>query len=177
MRQRCNNPSSESFKWYGGRGIKVCDRWNQSFECFLTDMGVCPPELSIERINNDGNYCPENCRWETRSVQARNTSRNRLVELRGETKCMMEWCEIYGLKFSTVNNRIKRGWKLDRVFAPLVHGHRSQPIEHDGKSMMLTEWAKYLDVTYSSLHSRLNLMKWSVERAFTQNYQDCGREL
>jgi hypothetical protein len=69
---RCSNPKERNYKHYGGRGISMCERWRDSFEAFLSDMGTAPPDLSIDRINNEGNYEPGNCRWATRSEQMRN---------------------------------------------------------------------------------------------------------
>lgn len=76
MRQRCNNANNEAFKWYGARGISVCDKWSD-FRNFLSDMGEKPHGLSIGRIDNDGNYCKENCRWETPIQQSNNQRNNR----------------------------------------------------------------------------------------------------
>ena len=75
MRQRCLNPKTHQFKDWGGRGITVCDRWLHSFENFLADMGECPPKLTLDRIDNDGNYEPNNCRWTTMREQRLNQRR------------------------------------------------------------------------------------------------------
>jgi hypothetical protein len=75
IQQRCYNPDAQNFKYYGARGIKVCQRWLESFENFLVDMGRCPPSLTLERNDNDGNYEPSNCRWATWSEQNRNKRR------------------------------------------------------------------------------------------------------
>jgi len=105
--QRCNNPNCRNYKNYGGRGIKVCDKWLK-FEDFLQDMGEKPEGLSLDRVDNNGNYCKGNCRWATWKEQQRNSRNNRLITINGETKCLAEWCEIYKKPYQTVYNRINR---------------------------------------------------------------------
>ena len=93
LKQRCNNPNNKDYKKYGGRGIKVCDRWLNSFENFLEDMGEAPEGMSIDRTNNDGNYEPNNCRWTTSETQSRNCrgSTNSLSKYKGVSKHQKIW--------------------------------------------------------------------------------------
>lgn len=110
MRSRCNNPTMPSYANYGGRGIRVCERWSE-FPAFLADMGHPPsPEHSIDRINNDGNYEPSNCRWATAAVQRRNSRRVVLVTINGKTQCLKDWCLELGLSYGTVSERVRRGY-------------------------------------------------------------------
>lgn len=113
---RCYNENDIMFKNYGGRGIRVCDRWLHSFENFYSDMGPRPSNKhSIDRENNDKDYCPENCRWATRKQQARNTTRTRKIMWRGEERAYRDVCDQYGLPDSTVRSRLKRGWDIERA--------------------------------------------------------------
>jgi hypothetical protein len=109
MRQRCSNPNSSNYEWYGGRGIKVCERWD-SFANFLSDMGERPDGLSIDRRDNDGDYCPENCRWATTKQQHRNKSSNRLITHNSQTRCLIEWSEFAGLSIRVLAERLRTGW-------------------------------------------------------------------
>ncbi len=109
MKGRCCNQKNKAFKDYGGRGIKVCDRWLNSFENFLADMGERPtPKHSIDRINNDGNYEPSNCRWATRLQQGRNKRGVKLVTINKETRCITEWIEHLGLNKKDVDKALYR---------------------------------------------------------------------
>lgn len=114
MRRRCNQPHRPDYHRYGGRGIRVCDRWNESFDAFLADMGQKPgPEYTLDRIDPDGPYSPENCRWATRKTQARNTRTNHYVEVDGERMTLAEAAERYGIHYPTFINRYKTlGWDL-----------------------------------------------------------------
>lgn len=107
--QRCNNSNHTSYKNYGGRGINVCDRWLK-FENFLEDMGERPPNLTIDRVDNNEDYCKENCKWSTNKEQKRNTRRNILVTINGITKCLKDWCKIYKLNYNTIRSRLRLGW-------------------------------------------------------------------
>jgi hypothetical protein len=113
MRSRCQNPRSGQYHRYGGRGIKVCDRWND-FATFLSDMGPRPSKMhSIDRIDVNGDYCPENCRWATPRQQSGNRRSNRLVSFNGEQKTVAEWAREFGLSPLTLIARLNRGWTTE----------------------------------------------------------------
>lgn len=125
MIHRCLNPTSKDYKRYGGRGITVCDRWKESIEAFLADMGPRPSAKHVlGRIDMDGNYEPGNCSWITRTQQARNTRRNRLVTYQGQTKCITEWAEEVGIHHSILRNRLKQGWSAERMLTMPVRESR-----------------------------------------------------
>lgn len=112
MKARCYNPNNEKFKRYGFRGIKICDEWRNSFSAFESwslTHGY-KEGLSIDRIDNDGDYCPENCRWATRTVQANNTSTNVFITYNGEKKTATEWERILGMNPKTMMRRKEVGW-------------------------------------------------------------------
>lgn len=112
MRRRCDTPSQSSYRRYGGRGIKVCARWNISFESFLDDMGKRPSSVhSIERKDTNGNYEPENCRWATVIEQANNRRNNRLVEYRGKRMSVADLARTSGTKviYHTILRRLNAG--------------------------------------------------------------------
>lgn len=108
MRTRCNNPRVRAYPRYGGRGIKVCPRWD-SFSAFLADMGEAPEGMSLDRWpDKSGNYEPGNCRWATPKEQARNMRVNRLIEHDGETLCLSEWAERFGTTSDVLWKRLRR---------------------------------------------------------------------
>lgn len=120
MRNRCNNPNNTHYKRYGGRGIKVCERWND-YNVFHEDMVPSyKKSLTLERINNDGNYEPSNCKWATTKEQARNTSRNAFYTIGGITKCFTEWCLGFSMNQTTVRARIKRGMTIEEALTAPV---------------------------------------------------------
>lgn len=126
MRQRCTNPNATGYEQYGGRGIKVCERWMDSFEAFFADMGDPPSDdHSLDRRNNDGPYSPENCRWATEVEQHNNRSDNRMLTHDGRTLTVAEWVRVTGLSKDTILKRLKRGWSVDRALsAPVIETGR-----------------------------------------------------
>lgn len=121
MKARCENPHHDSFNRYGGRGITVCERWRDSFESFLEDMGRCPPKMTIDRKDNNGNYEPNNCRWATRREQARNTSKTKLIRFNGITMPLIAWAESLGMNPVTLHSRIDTyRWTIARALTTPV---------------------------------------------------------
>ena len=115
MKNRCINPSNQAFSNYGGRGIKVCDRWLNSFENFLADMGRRPDGLTLERNDNNGDYEPGNCRWATYEQQANNRRSNRLLTARGETKTLAQWSKHLNIPKSSLHGSLNRGIGLEVI--------------------------------------------------------------
>lgn len=128
---RCRNPNSYKYKDYGGRGIKVCSRWENGdgirtgFQCFLSDIGQKPsPKHSVDRINNDGDYEPSNCKWSTNKRQANNRRSNRKLTYQGESMSMMDLADKYRMSYFVLRNRISRGWPVDKAITmPLGTGY------------------------------------------------------
>lgn len=119
MKQRCNNENSQSYKNYGGRGIQICKEWNEDFMKFFNwamSHGYSE-ELTIDRIDVNGNYEPSNCRWLTRAEQLKNTRKTVLITYNGITKCAMDWCKELGLKNNVVIHRVKSGLPVEQVLA------------------------------------------------------------
>ena len=124
MKARCQNPKNPSWKYYGGRGIKICSEWLSSFECFANWAKThgYSDSLSIDRINVNGDYRPENCRWATNKLQARNKTDN--VFYKG--RCLADWCEELGISRRTVDRRIHRShWPIEKaLFTPVINQKR-----------------------------------------------------
>jgi hypothetical protein len=107
MKSRCLNPNDKSYKNYGGRGIKVCKEWQESFTSFIDDMGWRPnKKYSLERINYNKDYCPENCKWILKSEQTKNCRRVKLIAYNGKEHCLTDLCKLLGLVYSTMRHRV-----------------------------------------------------------------------
>lgn len=116
MRQRCYQETQHNYHRYGGRGIRVCERWLECFENFLADMGTAPsPCHSIDRIDNDGDYEPGNCRWATSREQQRNRCNSRLLTFGGVTQTMAQWADQTGLSYAAIKCRLRRGRTVEEA--------------------------------------------------------------
>lgn len=121
MRLRCTSPKHAAWPSYGGRGITVCDRWLESVQAFVADMGPKPtPQHELDRIDNSKGYEPGNCRWATRKANDRNRRSNRMVTFRGERLALAEWCERLGLPRDTTKKRLDAGWPVEKALTTPV---------------------------------------------------------
>lgn len=168
MRNRCNNPNCKDYIYYGAKGVKVCDDWNNygAFRewsyanGYIEDTG-----LSIDRKDVNGMYSPENCRWATKIEQMNNMSSNHLITYNGETHTIAEWSAITGIPFGVLESRIVPcGWECERALTTPINSHRKQ-YEHLGKKHTLTEWANLYELNNNTLYNRVNLYGWSLAKA------------
>lgn len=127
MMDRCYNRLNDNYRYYGGRGIQVCERWFR-FENFLIDMGKKPIKLTLERINTNGDYCPENCKWATMKEQNNNKRNNRLLSFRGVIMSVTKWAEKLGINSKTLQSRVNRGWTDERILTTPVRN-----LDHTGR--------------------------------------------
>lgn len=115
MRRRCNNPRELEYHNYGGRGITVCDEW-QNFENFYKDMGDPPLGMSIDRIDNNKGYYPENCRWANAATQSNNKRNTIHITFDGKTKTISDWSKEKGVKTDIIRYRLRKGWPKPMLF-------------------------------------------------------------
>jgi hypothetical protein len=156
MKTRCYNPSYAEWSQYGGRGITVCDRWLESYDNFFSDMGPKPSQLhSLDRINNDAAYSPENCRWATKKEQGYNRSDNLMVEYLGVTKCMAEWAQELGISYKVLMGRYHRQKdRGERLFRPVAEARKDVLVEYRGSAKNLSEWARETGIGRKTLSDR-----------------------
>lgn len=174
---RCHDPKNQSFKLYGGRGIEVCDRWrrpddpNAGFAAFYGDMGDRPTVgHSLDRIDNDGPYSPENCRWADRREQGNNRRTCRMMTMNGELVPVMVAARSVGLSHACVVGRLNAGWSDEEALRPLSNPDRPwtrRVAIIDGEEVPLTQAAKAAGLPYAAVMKRLE-QGYSVERALSK---------
>jgi DNA-directed RNA polymerase subunit RPC12/RpoP len=166
IKSRCLNSNVPEFKSYGGRGISICDQWIDSFENFISDMGNRPsPHHSIDRINNNGNYEPSNCRWATQETQANNTRKNKKIEINGEKKKDAECAIEAGLNSQIVYKRQKRGHSGVNLVLPR---RELMVFEFNGVAATIPEWSRLTGIKSATLYWRINKQRWSIEESLTK---------
>lgn len=128
MKTRCLNPNYESYSHYGGRGIKICREWSESFQKFYDDMGPRPsPKHSLDRIDPNGDYCPENCRWATQAEQCNNNRKNVIIFHNGQSKTLSMWSIEVGVPYHTLKRRIRQlGWDTEKALTTPVAPHKQR---------------------------------------------------
>ena len=164
MKTRVTNPNQDDAKRYVLRGIKCCNEWLNSFDSFYKDMGPCPEGYSLDRINPNEDYCPENCRWASNETQARNRGDFNLVyTYNGETHVLKEWANILNIKYTTLYNRITRSKMSFRE--AITRKKEDNLTLFKGEYKTLKEWCSIYNIKYQTVINRINKHHWSVEEA------------
>lgn len=165
MIARCYSPGDYHYKWYGARGIDICDEWRDCFQNFY-DWSIkngYDESKSIDRIDNNKGYCPNNCRWASYKEQMRNTSRNHMICYDNQERCLTEWAEIAGIPESTFRSRMKRGWSMERIMnTPLTrYSTGTILVTYGEKTMTIHEWSKLTGIPTKAIKYRLGA-GWDV---------------
>lgn len=182
MKQRCEDPKRENYKYYGARGISVCEEWHdpEVFIAWALSHGY-KEGLSLDRIDNGRGYSPDNCRWADAKTQGRNQRSNHLVEYNGETRCLSEWSEIVGIPVPTIWRRLNKGMSAQDAFTTppkkRTKNIENKPIivEYGGVKRTLREWSEITGLSHQLLRTRIN-RGWKPERALTTPVQLKGNE-
>lgn len=189
MIRRCYNKDDKSYPTYGGRGITVCDRWKESFKNFREDMGLRPsPQHSLDRKDNNGNYCLENCRWATQEEQSNNKSTNIFLEFQGERLTISQWSRKLNLSKTLIRNRINRNLPIDQILSPIkvISTKEIANEKHTfrGESFTMKEWAEKLKVNYRSFKSlvrnrsleyAVSFYRGEIKHEFWNRCDCCGK--
>lgn len=169
MKERCNNPNCKDYKYYGEKGVKVCEEWQDNFQAFYDWAMVngYNDTLTIDRINVNGDYTPDNCRWVTMKVQCNNKSCNIQITYNGKTQNLKQWSDELGISYRTLYQRISvRHWDTDKALGTKENASIKQ-ITYNGKTQTMKEWANEVGINYRTLAARLNQYHWSIEKALT----------
>lgn len=172
MMTRCYNTNRETYHLYGGRGIIVCERWH-SFENFLADMGERPSGMTIDRIDNNGIYRPENCRWANHSTQTRNSRKATLLTFLGRTQSLVAWADEIGVSPKTLSSRLNYcGMTVEQALTTKKNAKpntkKERLLTYQGRTQRLVDWAREYGISPKTLSARINKCNMSVEDALTR---------
>lgn len=153
IKSRCFNKNRKNFMDYGGRGITLCKEWREDFKAFYewSIANGYSDELSLDRIDNDGDYEPSNCRWATPKEQSNNTRRNHLITAYGKTLTMKQWSEETGVSYNTMKTRLRKGKTGEDVVRPV----NKRTITARGETHTIREWAQITGVPYNTIKTRV----------------------
>lgn len=170
MIERTSNPKNCHYNLYGGRGITVCDEWKNNPKSFF-EWAIAngyKRGLSIDRIDNNGNYCPENCRWVTQKEQTRNTRRNNVLSYNGKTMCVSDWAKQLGFSHPVaINNRLKRGWSIEKALSvPCGEENKNHWFLLNGEKICLRELCRKTGFNCSNYYARIKMGKNKIKDIF-----------
>lgn len=173
MKDRCYNERNDEYTRYGGRGIRVCEEWVHNYRSFRdwSKSNGYNNKLTIDRIDNNKGYSPDNCKWATYEVQANNTSRNHLIEYKGETKTLSEWSKFLKISYTTLRKRFNDGWDTERAFTEKIN----IPKRNYHESILFIDNNIYLNTSYGILEGKLfsqycKLNKSTIGKYFNYGY-------
>ena len=166
MKDRCLNDKYPSYSNYGGRGIKVCKRWIDSFDNFLEDIGTGPKGSSLDRRDNSKGYNPSNCRWVSNDVQQNNKRTNIVLEYNGKKMSVTQWSRNVGINRDIVSNRLRRGWPVGEAlgFESRVNIKAPIYISYNGKRLNIPQWSERIGISSQALYLRLK-RGWPIGEA------------
>ena len=173
MKERCLNPNHIGYNNYGGKGIIICEEWQNSFVKFrewALSNGY-QEGLTIDRVDTNGNYEPSNCRWSTQKEQQNNKTSNHFLTYNGITMTINQWAEELGVKRELIKDRLRWGWSVEKALVTPVRECKSIIYEFNGESHNLKEWAHILKLPYDTLHYRVHKLNWTIDKALTTPIQ------
>lgn len=169
MTKRCYYPDNQNYKYYGGKGIVICNEWKSDFSAFkkwALENGY-QDNLTIDRINTNGNYEPSNCRWVSMKEQCNNRTSNHLITYKGKTQNLKQWCIELNLNYGIMESRINRyKWSVEKAFETKTN-FRMVMITYKNKTQTLKQWCDELDLNYKLTHSRIHRLHWDIEKTLT----------